>query len=134
MARPHNQFTEEQIEILRRNQYVRSVGIKQVYFTEEFKRLYWQMYTEEKLMPYEILRQLGVDYHLIGAKRVQGITQNLKKHFGCKTAEGQTEIPKQKLQKSVEHVLERLRAENEYLKQELEFVKKIIAASKEEKR
>ena len=79
MARPYNKFTEEQIELLRGNKYVRSVGEKLVFFTEEFKRLYWELYTVENLMPYEIMRRLGMDYHLLGMARVRGFTYNLKK-------------------------------------------------------
>jgi hypothetical protein len=137
MARPCNNFTEEQMEQLRGSRYVRSVSEKQVYFTEEFKRLYWQMYTDEQLMPYEILRRLGIDYYLLGTKRVQGLTYNMKlQHerdgdFSGRRGSGQ---PQQRAKQTSEHKLERLRAENEYLKQELEFVKKIVAAGEEVKR
>jgi hypothetical protein len=137
MARPCNKFTDEQIEELRGNRYVRSAGEMFVFFTEEFKRLYWQMYTVENLMPYEILRRLGIDYHLLGTKRVQGLTYNLKKQHerdGDFSGRRGLEQPKRRERQTPEQKLERLRAENEYLKQELEFVKKIVAAGKEDKR
>jgi len=51
MAKSNNNFTEDQIEQLRGNRYVRSVGEMRVFFTEEFKRIYWQMYAVENLMP-----------------------------------------------------------------------------------
>jgi len=136
MAVPHNKFTEEQIELLRGNRYVRSVGERNVFFTDEFKRLYWQMYTVESLMPHEILRRLGIDYHVLGTARVRGFTYNLKKQRerdGEACGNRGLEHPKQYAKQAPEHKLERLRAENEYLKQELEFVKKIVAAGGEGK-
>ena len=125
------------MEQLRGSRYVRSVGKMSVFFTEEFKRLYWQMYTDENLMPKEILRRLGIEYHLLGTARVRGFTYNLKKQRGragdFSGANG-PEQPKPRPKQSAEQKLERLRAENEYLKQELEFVKKIVAAGGEARR
>jgi hypothetical protein len=95
------------------------------------------MYTAEKKMPHEILRRLGIDYHLIGKPRVRGIVQNLKKqHERDGDFSGNRGIfqPKLRTKQTPEQKLERLRAENEYLKQELEFVKKIVAAGGEVKR
>jgi hypothetical protein len=137
MVRPHNTFTEEQIEQLRGSRYVRSVGAMFVFFTEEFKRIYWQMYTEENLMPNEILRRLGIEYHVLGTARVRGFTYNMKKRHerqGDVCGGRGVEKPKERVRQTAEQKLERLRAENEYLKQELEFVKKIISAGGEVKR
>jgi transposase-like protein len=137
MAAPHNKFTEAQIEELRSNRYVRSVGERFVFFTDEFKRLYWQMHEEEHLMPVEILRKLGVNYHTLGVSRVRGLTQGIKRQLGQATeltdaasARGLTK-PRER---SPEQETERLRAENEYLRQENEFLKKILAAGGEVKR
>jgi hypothetical protein len=137
MARPCNFLTDEQVEQLRNSRYVQSAGARNVFFTEEFKRLYWQMYTVEKLMPYEIMRQLGIDYHTLGTARVRGFTHNLKKRHerdGDFSGTRGSERTKQRVKQTPEDKLERLRAENEYLKQELEFVKKIVAAGGEVKR
>lgn len=82
-------------------------------------------------MPHEILRRLGIDYRILGEKRVAGITQNLKKRHGqcgSPTGAGSPQQPVPLPKKTPVQELERLRAENEYLRQELEFVKKIMAA------
>ena len=83
-------------------------------------------------MPQEILLRLGVDYDMLGRKRVEGIVQNLKKKY----AKGITEDrrKKRKTDLSRERQVSKLHAEIEYLRQENEFLKKIVSASKEVKR
>jgi len=133
MAAPRNNFTDEQIAELIGNKYVQKVGRKIVSFTDEFKIQFWRMYTEEDMLPYEILPKLGVDYRVLGQKRVQGITQGLKRRFG-----NESEIPackpKRRSAQAPDRQISQLRAENEYLRQENEFIKKIISAGKERKR
>ena len=137
MARPHNKFTEEQMQSLRGNKYIRSIGEDMVYYTDECKRLCWHMLTVENLMPKEIMRRLGLDYQTLGRPRVRGLMYNLRKRHECVSGRGANqdeEQPKRREKQNPEQKLERLRAENEYLKQELEFVKKIAAAGGEGKR
>lgn len=136
MARAHNKFTEEQMARLRENRYIRSVGEDMVFYTDECKRLCWQMYTVENLMPKEIMRRLGLDYHVLGSARVRGFMYNLKKQHerdGNSHSTDGAEQPKPRPKQTEKEKLERLRAENEYLKQELEFVKKIAVAGGEVK-
>jgi transposase-like protein len=132
-----NKLTNEQIEKLRESGYVRGVNENYVYFTDEFKQMYWQMYTSGNLMPHEILRRLGLDYSLLGSSRVRGLAYSLRKQYErdggfCTKRCGRK--PKQRVEQASEQNLERLRVENEYLKQELDFVKKIVAAGGEVKR
>jgi hypothetical protein len=131
MAAQKNKFTDEQIKILRESGYVCGVNENYVYFTDEFKRLYWQMYAIENLMPHEIWGRLGIDYRMLGASRVRGFTYELKKRHErdggfCRKRCGKK--PEHSGKQVTEQDWERLRTENEYLKQELEFVKKIAAA------
>jgi transposase len=136
MAAPHNKFTDEQIAQLMSNRHVRKVCRSFVYFTDDFKRQFWRMYHEENLMPQEILLRLGIDYELLGHKRIQGLAQNLRKKFGRKAKEDTREagLQKQRVEPTPERQLSRLRAEVEYLRQENEFLKKIVSAGKEGKR
>jgi len=132
-----NKFTNEQIGTLRESGYVRGVNENYVYFTDEFKQMYWRMYTAENLMPHEILRRLGIDYSLLGSSRVRGFTYSLKKQYErdggfCTKRSGRK--AKQRVEETSGQNLERLRVENAYLKQELDFVKKIVAAGGEVKR
>ena len=125
-----NKFTAEQVEILRSNPYVRSVSIDAVSFTTEFKEEFWRMYTEEDIAPYDILFELGIDYHILGSSRVQGIANYIKKQHkrdGCfkKDPNARTHS-----KPSLNQEIAQLRAEVEYLKQEREFLKKITMAEK----
>ncbi|MDR0817986.1 MAG: hypothetical protein LBN43_00215, partial [Oscillospiraceae bacterium] len=87
MAAPHNKFTDEQIAYFKSNRHVRNVGRSFVYFNDEFKEQFWRMYHEGNLLPQEILLRFGVDYEMLGRKRVEGIVQNLKIKYANGVAE-----------------------------------------------
>jgi len=126
----HNKFTAEQVEILCGNPYVRSVNEDVVSFTTEFKDEFWHLYSEEKMSAYDILCHMGLDYHMLGSSRVQGITNNIKRERrrygefrGTRSADTSGKLPPNQ-------EITRLRMEVEYLRQEQEFLKKIIMAEK----
>jgi hypothetical protein len=127
-------FTREEIEILRQSPYVRRVWPKAVSFTGDFKRRFWEMYTKKDLMPREILELLGIDAEILGAARIRNIAYNLKleyAHFGEFSDIRRNAMQKEKIPPDQE--LKRLRLEVEYLRQEQEFIKKIMSACKEKK-
>jgi hypothetical protein len=132
MAAPHNKFTDEQIAYFKCNRHVRSIGRSFVYFNDEFKEQFWRMYSEENLLPQEILLRLGVDYKMLGRKRVEGIAQNIKKKYANGIAEDKRR--RRQVDLNNERQLFRLRAEIEYLRQENDFLKKIVSADREAKR
>jgi transposase-like protein len=135
MAAPHNKFTDEQIAELKANRHVRKVGRSFVYWNEDFKRQFWRMYKEENQLPQEILLKLGVDYHLLGRSRVQGLVQNLRKKFEREAEEERKSGPRKRpVIMTPERQVTQLRAEVEYLRQENEFLKKIVMAGKEGRR
>ena len=129
-------FTWEQIEILRQSPYVRKINTITVSFTGEFKRRFWAMHAEGNLMPREILELLGIDTEILGAARIRGIAYNLKQEYADfgefldirrngRNVHGEILPPAQEINK--------LRMEVEYLRQEQEFIKKIISAEREVK-
>ena len=129
-------FTWEQIETLRQSPYVRKVGAVIISFTGEFKRQFWEMYTKENLMPREILGLLGIDAEILGAARIRSIAYNLKQEYA---AFGEfSNVRRNARSKQTEKLppaqeINRLRTEVEYLRQEQEFIKKIISAGREVK-
>lgn len=139
MAAACNPFTDEEIKILRANPYVAVVDRDRVYYTAKFKEFFWTKYTKENMMPSEILRQAGIDPKMLGTPRTRGMVVNLKKELArhgrfidvIVIRTRSSEI-KNEMEKEVE--TDRLRAENEYLKQELEFFKKIREVSDAVKR
>ena len=80
------------------------------------------------------MRRLGMDYHLLGRSRVRGFTYGLKQRHERAGGNHGAEKCKQSVKQTPQEELEKLRAENKYLKQELEFVKKIVAAGGKVKR
>ena len=133
MAAAHNSFTDEQIAILSENSYVAYVDRTRVCFTVKFKELFWNLYANEKMMPSEILRRAGIDPTMLGTARTRGMVTNLKKEIkrhGSFTdvVVIRTRMPEVQKSSKKGDEIDRLRAENEYLKQEIEFVKKIFAA------
>ena len=132
MAAPINKFTDEQIEYFKHNRHVRNVGRSFVYFNDDFKEQFWRMYHEENMLAKEILMRLGVDYDMLGRKRLEGIVQNLRKKYANGIAEDKRKKRQTDLMK--ERQTSKLRAEIEYLRQENEFLKKMVLAGKEGKR
>ena len=131
-----NRFTERQIEILRRSPYVRYVCDCSVSFTSEFKKEFWRLYSEENMAPFDILERLGIDYYMLGSSRVQGITNNIKKELkrnGNFAEKSKIPVPENSGNLSAEEEVKQLRLEIEYLRQEQEFLKKIIEAEREGK-
>jgi hypothetical protein len=129
-------FTWEQIEILRQNPYVRKVSTIEVSFTGEFKRCFWEMYTKKNLLPREILTLMGIDAEILGAARIRGIAYNLKQeyaNFGEFSDFRRKKTNKEGKDLPPAQEINRLRLEVEYLKQEQEFIKKIISSGKEVK-
>ena len=131
-----NKLTKEQIKILRANPYVLSVSDTKVRYTAEFKELFWKMYTVEHLLPREILSRLGVDPNILGKARVRSIAQNLRTELERSDgATGFNTTHRKSSSKSKEVAISdievsRLRSEVAYLRQEREFLKKIISAGK----
>ena len=129
-------FTWEQIEILRQSPYVRRVSPIIVSFTGEFKRRFWEMYTKESMMPREILALLGIDTDILGAARIRNIAYNLKQEYAnygefLDIRRNGRANQDEKLPPAKE--INKLRMEVEYLKQEQEFIKKIISAGRGKK-
>jgi len=131
-----SKFTKEQKEILSNNVYIQSVSETTIRYTSEFKEHFWEMYTKENLLPRAILRKMGIDPHILGKGRVRSIAKNLKlaldKYEGVEGFKStqQRRLPKRKEIPITDLEVTRLRAEVEYLRQERDFLKKIISAGK----
>ena len=125
-------FTEEQISILRQNPYVYSVSPSVLALTKEFKEIFCAQYQEGK-SPRTILEDHGFSIDIIGERRVWGISQHIRSEYlkygefhqgyqGRKQRHS-SDIPVQ-LSSDADR-LSQLQHEVNYLKQEVEFLKKI---------
>lgn len=121
-------FTDEQLEALLKNPYVKSASSKAITYTEEFKAYYVSEYETGK-PPSEILRNSGFDLGALGRRRIDNLSRRFRKM--SKREEGFSDIrkglagrPSTKDLTSDEQIA-RLQHQVKYLKQENEFLKKV---------
>ena len=123
-------FTEEEIEILSQNQYVKSVSMKGIIYTDEFKRIFIAE-NEKGRLPREIFEEYGFDLDVLGMDRVTSSGKRwraaYRKNGVCglrDTREENSGRPSEK-ELSIEEKYEHLKAQNNLLKAENELLKKI---------
>ena len=63
-------FSEQDIEILSKNKYVKNVSEKSITYTNEFKIHFIAEYNNKKL-PRNIFEEAGFDINIIGLKRIK---------------------------------------------------------------
>lgn len=144
-ARTTKYFSKRQSTDLLQNPYVASITSCQISYTVAFKKIFWKLYSVEKMRPKEIMQRLGFDVEVLGAERISQIPRLLKAqldeygdfHEGRKTSVVPTpksiENPRAlRIDPQTAIQLEKMQHELEYVKQELEFIKKNILADKRE--
>lgn len=126
-------FTDEQMRQLRQNPYTLRVTKYQLAFTKEFKEIFYAEYQNGEL-PRQILKDHGYDPAVLGDRRVWGIYGHLKEQYekyggfrkGHAVHKSEPSTPLvSDMPASKEEELKQLRHEVDYLKQEVEFLKKI---------
>lgn len=127
------QFTEDQIQKLRQNPYVYSVTGSRIKLTKEFKELFMTAYNSGE-GPREILENHGFDIEIIGERRIWSISQHIRSeyqkygefHEGYRNPHSRKANATPTDQPLTEQdQLRKLQHEVDYLKQEMEFLKKI---------
>ena len=137
-----NHFTDEQVEQLRMNHYVRHVSNSTVSFTEEFKQLFYQKRQQGYLVK-QIFTECGIDPSILGEKRIEGFCYTVNKqskregsfksrHHGSSKRK-LTHQPKSD-NETMEVTVKRLEHELAYTRQEVEFLKKLQMADMEARR
>ena len=130
----NRKFSSEELAELRHNPFVKNATENKLSFTTEFKRAK----AGEPLA--EIVRAFGLKPEVLGERRIKGIYAHLNEQVAAGlpfTDEKRVRIPEAALvnkpASSREQIVKIRMLEHEvlYLKQELEFIKKIISADKE---
>ena len=117
-------FNDEEIEILMANPYTAKVTTTQLSFTQEFKELFWASFS--KGVPAEtILRKHGYDPAILGKNRINGIKYHISKQFNSTPEEPSYPPDNWADAPDATEAIKRLAHEVEYLRQEVEFLKKI---------
>ncbi|MFL0198804.1 HTH domain-containing protein [Clostridium sp. WILCCON 0269] len=73
-----NYFTDDQLEALLKNPYVKSASAKAITYSEEFKEYFVAEYQAGKT-PSEILRNSGFDVSALGRDRIDNISRRFRK-------------------------------------------------------
>ena len=122
------EYTTKEVKQLRANPYTYKVTKNKLYFTAEFKEAFWVGY-QAGVAPREILKGLGYDLSLFGQKQIDSIVQRVKAQAvsGNGFSEGQRRDRRLcSTSGDKPESIERVWAEVKYLRQEVEFLKKIL--------
>lgn len=135
------EYTEKQIKDLQKNPYVLKVSKHKLYYTAKFKEEFWISYQAGN-SPRKILSDFGFDLSIFGQKQIDSLVQHIKKQAlsGNGFSEGENRQRRSPMKATNENELsspqsiERMQNELLYLRQEVEFLKKILIADNSEKR
>lgn len=135
------EYTPKQIKKLEANPYTLKVTKNKLYFTIKFKEDFWINYQAGNA-PRKILSDLGYDLEYFGQKQIDSIVQRIKKEAlsGNGFREGENRerrIPMKATNReelSSPQSIERMQNGLLYLRQEVEFLKKIIMTNNSKKR
>jgi len=130
-------FTPEELAILKANPYTKSLTEKNISFTLEFKQKFLEQ-LNQNLSPSTIAKNLGYDPELLGTSRIFGIAYHIREeakspmglHEGRKVL-APSDISSEKFASLPQsRAMEKMQVELNYLKQEVEFIKKILKQGK----
>lgn len=135
------EYTPKQIRELKKNPYVLKVTKHKLYYTAKMKEDFWVSYQAGNA-PRKILTDLGFDLSIFGQKQIDSLVQRIKKEAlsGNGFTEGENRRRRIPMKAANENELafpasiERMQNELLYLRQEVDFLKKIIKADNSKKR
>ena len=132
------EYTKKEIKILKENPYTLNVTKNKLYFTSEFKRAFWTKY-QAGVAPRKIVEELGYDAKMLGQGKIDNLVQRIKKQAlsGKEFTEGENRTKRVKIVSNEEFTPEsfaQMQHEVLYLKQEVEFLKKIAKENNTKRR
>lgn len=136
---PYSTFTDEQVAILAQNPYTASVSRYCIRFTLAFKKAFWlKKQAGERIA--DIFTDLGYDMDIIGRTRAINISARIRKEalspVGLHEGNKKREIlpPENSYNNlSQDEAMIQMQHEIMYLRQEMEFIKKIITSDNSDK-
>lgn len=124
------EYTAKEMKLLKANPYTFKVTKHKLYFTVEFKEAFWTGY-QAGVAPRKLLTDLGYDLEIFGQKQIDSMVQGIKKQAqsGYGFSQGEHRDRRRKdnvvISKNCPEGMERVWNEVNYLRQEVEFLKKI---------
>ena len=128
-------YTQKQIKELKANPYTLQVDDKRIFFTIEFKKIFWTKY-QAGMSPRAILKELNYNLDYFGQKQIDSIVQRVKKEaLAGEFTEGYQRSKRIKIKEpellNPEQRLQQMQHEMLYLRQEVEFLKKVLKKDKD---
>ena len=129
---PKGLFTQDEITILRANPYTLSVSEHSIRFTKAFKEVFWlKRQAGDRLQ--NIVTDLGYDVEILGMQRIKTISTRIRTEALSIEGFHENNSPR-KIHPDQEvfdvlpkdEAMVRMQHEILYLRQELDFIKKII--------
>lgn len=122
-----NYFTDEQVEFLRKNKYVKHITNKGITYTLEFKELFIKEYGSKLII--QIFEDAGLPKSILGESRIRNCSLRWRKQSNERssledTRKGNLGRPRTRDLTS-EEIIERQKLQIETLKQEIEFLRQI---------
>lgn len=123
------EYTKKELKELNENPYTLKATKNKISHTAEFKRVFWTKY-QAGMSPRKILEELGYNPKMFEQKRIDSLVQHIKKQAlaGQGFTEGPNRNKRMKIVSNEELTPEsftQMQHEVLYLKQEVEFLKKI---------
>lgn len=128
-------YTKNQISELSKNPYTFQIDNKRILFTIEFKKLFWIKY-QAGMSPRAILKELNYNLDCFGQKQIDSITQRIKKEaLAGEFTEGYSRNRRAKINEPdielTPQNIKQMQNELMYLRQEVDFLKKVLRTEKE---
>lgn len=128
-------YTQKQIKELKANPYTLQVDDKRIFFTIEFKKAFWTKY-QAGMSPRAIFKELNYNLDYFGQKQIDSIVQRVKKEaMSGEFTEGYQRFKRMKIKEpellNSEQTLQQMQHEMLYLRQEVEFLKKVLKKDKD---
>lgn len=123
-------FTEKEIAVLSRNQYIKDISMNCITYTDEFKRIFVAEYEKGK-SPREIFESHGFDINILGMRRVKSSCNRWRTAYAQNGICGLNDTRRRNSGRpsdkelSIEEKYSRLQAQNNLLKAENELLKKM---------
>lgn len=132
-------FTPEEKELLLRNPYTRSVSDRVIKFTDEFNELFIKRHSQG-IGPTMIFSDCGYDTTLLGERRITDYFYRLKRQYKYKNLDEAIHVTSTPTSDNKYSnmpplvAIDAMQHEIKYLRQEVEFLKKIVSLVNTKKR
>ena len=128
-------YTQKQIKELTKNPYTFKVDEQRIFFTVEFKKIFWRKY-QAGMSPRAIFKELDYNIDYFGQKQIDSIVQRIKKEAMVgEFTEGYSRNNRMKIKEPDEDIspqnIKQIQNELLYLRQEVDFLKKVLKKAKE---